>query len=257
MSSDVLNLINKSQDQQLFINKKYLNYILYSNIEKIEELTGLRFTNYNDNYLDSKIKNIKKIPDIFLIHEFFLSLYIAIAIEYQNYEFYFITKLDERGRKYDLGYPLNFQRDKIFRNLFLLDKEKVLNDINQPFYNRSKIYNIYKEYLNKIESKEKEFNLFNILQNPIECIIGFDATSQIFQIIGGLLRDKKMLNLSNVINLYDNNKKNDIYSYFLTKLQSNLSDNTIFNDKLKLLNNLTNNISSVKKIKGILTLNYI
>jgi hypothetical protein len=67
-------------------------------------------------------------------------------------------------------------------------------------------------------NKEKNYNLFNILQNPLECIVGFDAKNQIYQILGGLLKDKKLLQLSHVIDLNTEYSKNDVYDYFLKKL---------------------------------------
>jgi hypothetical protein len=255
ISSNILNIVNKSQNQSIYINTKYLNYILYSNIENIEKLTGLNLINYNDNYLDSKVKDIKKIPDIFLIHEFFLAIYIAI--EFQHIEFYFISKLDERGRKYDVGYPLNFQRDKILRNLFLLNKNKILEDINEPFHSRFKHFEIYSNYLNNVAFKEKEYNIFNILQNPIECIVGFDASSQVYQIIGGLLKEKNMLHLSNIINIDGIDTKNDIYIYFLNKLQEILNNSQYLKLLINNLNEYMHNINSVKKIKDTFALNLI
>lgn len=226
MSQKLLDIINLNQEQAMYINKKYLNYLLFSKISKIEELTGLGLTNYSENYLDSKIQDIKKVPDIFLIYEFFLAIYMAKQFQDDD-NIWFVSKLDERGRKYDVGYPLCFQRDKILRNLFFLDKFKVLNYINETFLKRSENYVIFKAYLENIEN-EKEYNKFNILQNPIECLVGFDATNQIFQILGGLLIDKNLLQLSNVINLNNNYSNHDIYSYFLKILQIELIKNNDF-----------------------------
>lgn len=153
-----------------------------------------------ENYLDleEKQQNIKKAPEAFLIHEFFLTLYLAEI--FQDNIIWFISKLDERGRKYDIGYPLNFYRNKIFRNLFLLDKQNVLKNINKENSIRKKNYKFYKEYIDKI-SNEEPYNKYNILNNPIECLVGFDAKNQIYQIIGGLIKDKKLLQLSHVIDL--------------------------------------------------------
>jgi hypothetical protein len=79
-----LKIINENQKLGLRINVKYLYYLLNSEIKTIEKLTGLGLQNYNDKYLDAKIADIKKVPDIFLIHEFFLSLYIALNFKNQN-----------------------------------------------------------------------------------------------------------------------------------------------------------------------------
>lgn len=223
MDTEVLNIINKSQNFSVSINEKYFNYLLNSKITKIEKLTNLKFSYYIKHYIDKTVEKMKGSQEMFLIYEFFLSLYIAEF--YKKQEFWFITKLDERGRKYDVGYPLNFYRDKILRNLFVWNKEKTLNYIEITLISKLKQYDIYKNYIKNIY-KEKEYNIFHILESPLECLVGFDAKNQIYQIIGGLLKDKKLLELSKVIKSNDQNIGDlDIYSYFLERLKKALLNN--------------------------------
>lgn len=243
VSQEIIDIINESQSLSLSINSKYLNYILNSKIETIQKLINLDFNYYIKNYLDKKVEEMKKSQLMFLIYEFFLSIYISNF--YKKYDFWFITKLDERGRKYDVGYPLNFYRDKFFRNLFVLDKQQILKDIEIPLLKKMEQFSIYNDYLQEILYKETEYNIFHILENPFECLVGFDAKSQIYQIIGGLIKDKKLLELSKV--LMNKDLDLDIYSYFLKKLKTKLAENIEFNKIIDFLNNyMLNNMRQLK-----------
>lgn len=250
-----LKIINENQKLGLKINVKYLYYLLNSEIKTIEKLTGLGLQNYNENYLDAKIADIKKVPDIFLIHEFFLSLYIAL--NFKNENLWFISKLDERGRKYDIGYPLNFYRDKILRNLFIWNKEIIEDCINESFNFKNKHFIIYKNYFKQIIDKEKEYNLYNILESPLECLVGFDATNQIYQIIGGLLKNIKLLEFTKVIKTNNNNNNNDIYYYFLNKIKIILYNNEELKLLIKRINNMISHIKSGIKIRLELSIEYL
>ena len=241
MNNKILKTINQTQKIPMYINKKYFNYLIYNKINEIEKMTGLKLKYFEENYLDldETQQNIKKVPEAFLIHEFFLTLYMAEI--FQNDIIWYISKLDERGRKYDVGYPLNFYRDKIFRNIFLLDKENVLKNIKEPIKIRNMYYKIYKEYIDKIWNEEG-YNKYNILSNPIESLVGFDAKNQIYQIIGGLIKDKKLLQLSHVIDLKTSYSFYDVYEYFLMKLRFELNKDEyfiklieIFNKRIKII----------------------
>lgn len=247
ISLDILNIINKSQKFSLSINEKYLNYILNSKITKIEKLTNLNFDYYIKYYIDKSVEEMKQSQEMFLIYEFFLSLYIAEF--YKKQEFWFITKLDERGRKYDIGYPLNFYRDKILRNLFVWNREKTLNYIEIPLNLKLKQYDIYRNYIQDIH-KEKEYNIFHILESPLECLVGFDAKNQIYQIIGGLVKDKKLLELSKVIKPKDQKFDDlDIYSYFLERLKIELWNNVELKTVISIINSLILNYTNWSKSK--------
>lgn len=58
--------------------------------------------------------NIKKTNNIYIINEFFEQLYIIESFLLFK-ELYFEIKLDERGRQYKVGYPLNFMSNKLIR----------------------------------------------------------------------------------------------------------------------------------------------
>lgn len=254
LSVDIIDLINKAQEGPLFINKKYFNYLLKSNVKKIEEITDLDITNFEKIYLDEHIskKTYRKVPQALWLEDFFLTLYI-IEI-FQNDDLWFISKLDERGRKYDVGYPLNFYRDKILRNVFLLNKQQIIDSINESIILRYNNYKVYYNYIKIILNKEKNYNIFNILQNPIECIVGFDAKNQIYQILGGLLKNKKLLQLSHIIDLDTEYSKNDVYDYFLKKLWKNLYQDKAFDIFISNLNKIIfmskkNEIKILKKLE--------
>lgn len=228
MSEEIIDLINKSQEEPLFINKKYYNYLLQSSVEEIQQITGLNIRDFEKKILDEhkSKRTFRVIPQGLWLEDLFLTLYMIDI--FQDDEFWFISKLDERGRKYDVGYPLNFYRDKLFRNIFLLNKEQIKSSINESIIKRYENYKIYYNYIRLIVNKEKNYNIFNIIQNPIECIVGFDAKNQVYQILGGLLKHKNLLQLSHVINLNTNYSKNDVYEYFLNKLWNNLYEDKEF-----------------------------
>jgi hypothetical protein len=79
MDTSVLNIINSTQKVSMYINKKYFNYLIYNKISEIEKMVKLNFKKFEKNYLDldETQQNIKKVPEAFLIHEFFLTLYMA------------------------------------------------------------------------------------------------------------------------------------------------------------------------------------
>lgn len=226
ISSNIINIINQNQRSSLAINEKYLNYILNSKIKKIQKFTNLNFDYYIKHYIDKSVEEMKSSQEMYLIYEFFLSLYIAEF--YKKQDFWFISKLDERGRKYDVGYPLNFYRDKILRNLFVWNREQTLKYIEIPLLEKIKQYEIYKNYIKNIH-KDDEYNIFHILESPLECLVGFDAKNQIYQIIGGLIKDKKLLKLSKVIKDKQENEEDlDIYTFFLERLKKTLLINVSF-----------------------------
>jgi hypothetical protein len=79
MDNKILNTINQTQKIPMYINKKYFNYLIYNKISEIEKMTGLKLKYFEENYLDldETQQNIKKVSEAFLIHEFFLTLYIT------------------------------------------------------------------------------------------------------------------------------------------------------------------------------------
>ena len=97
------------------------------------------------------LKEMRKIPKLFLVYEFFLT--ILIADLFKTYDLWYPVKLDERGRKIDDGYPLVFQRDKVLRNLFIFNRSYVSDCLNEKLINRDYNFSTYSKYLDKIIKK--------------------------------------------------------------------------------------------------------
>lgn len=95
--------------------------------------------------------------------------YILLNIPY---EFLFISKLYERG-KYDVGYPLNFYRDKFLRNLFVWNKQQNLKNIEIPLLEKIKQIN-FKKNLNALLPNSCHYLDSLLLYNTIEKIINLN-----------------------------------------------------------------------------------
>ena len=59
--------------------------------------------------------------------------------------------------------------------------------------------------------------------NGSNSLVGIDATNSAYQIIGGLLRNEKIMELTNIVG----NKKGDLYVYILLEFKKNLDFNKI------------------------------
>jgi hypothetical protein len=85
ISDKRLDLVNNIQKQSFSINKSYLQYLLKLPLNKLTEYTNLDFNYYLKLYPKfDKIRQMKKIQGLFLIYEFFLSIYIAEL--FQDYD---------------------------------------------------------------------------------------------------------------------------------------------------------------------------
>lgn len=154
-----------------------------------------------------------------------------------------------RGRKYYKGYPLNFLGKKLLRELFLLNKYKN-KLISEKNIEESLIdFHTYSCYIANIKDKKEEYNLYSILTNPKLTLVGFDAKSQVFQILGLLVLDINVLHYTNIINLKEELNLG-IYEYVLLKFkESYLSENTTFYNNLREL--VTLYCSNFNKKKGL------
>jgi len=226
-----LEIINKIQKIPLSINRIYLNYLFQSDINILENYLELEFKWFSEYIFDETKSKLRSIPDLFMVLEFMEALYIAKM--FKNFDKIWIPiKIDKRGRKYTQGYPLSFMGNRVLRDLFIINREKEREEYDNIISERIKNYYIYINYINKYGEKKMWYNLYNLLINPLTSIVGFDATSQVFQILGGLVLDINLLNYTKVLKS-KNLEFKGLYEYILDGIQNDLIDkNSIFYQEL-------------------------
>jgi hypothetical protein len=159
------------------------------------------------------------------VKQFLLSLYIVDIFKDLN-NIYFAVRGDSRGRLYLSGNPFNFQGIKILRNLIQSNTKNYLKQRN--FLTQQEWFNVY----NKLDFLTKKSFSLN-LKEKTKSLLPNDATSSIFQIMGGLIGSEKMLLLTNVLVEKNNTEPKDIYNFILTKMLFNMS----FLDEIKTIYN--------------------
>ena len=140
LNQKALDVINKLQKQELKINKKLLKFISMNKEKIVKELFK-----FNKDMLHKLLKGLdeKKIQfkkdrnsewkeyykeKALLISELSkldkLDNVLKVAQDYSNYEkFYFVYEVDFRGRIYAISDYLNYQGDKLARNLIYFFQE--------------------------------------------------------------------------------------------------------------------------------------
>jgi len=213
--------LNYMQKLPLRIDSTYLRFILNLKFDDIEDdykkhiclKTYLKLKNVNHFEYTQNSENMKR---------FLLSIFIADL--YQNFDIFFTNYFDRRHRFYLSGYPLNYQSDKLFRNLFLLKQQNYFS----PLLGKHKKLQdtIYTDYL----KKEKDpYHLWNIQHNnKNKVLFNYDANSSIFQIGGGLAMNKSILERTGIFDNQFSSDKKDIYSYIAEKLILELNYKLIF-----------------------------
>jgi hypothetical protein len=122
--------------------------------------------------------------------------------------------------------------NRVLRDLFIINREEEKKEYNNIISEKIKNYYIYINYINKYGEKKKWYNLYNLLINPLTSIVGFDATSQVFQILGGLTLDLNLLNYTKVLKT-KNLEFEGLYEYILDGIQKDLiNKNSIFYQEL-------------------------
>lgn len=206
VSNNYLDAINYLQSQALFINKDYLEGLLNMDMNEFEQ--QFKFTSNNEeqylsfnDYFDNKLP----IQGIVICEQIMFILFILNCLK--DFKLYFVFNIDFRGRIYNQGYPFSFYTYDIFRNIFYIENNSIIDE---------KIYKLKIE--NEILS-QKDKNIKNSL-------IGIDACASAFQIIGAIYKDLKMLELTNVISL---NNQYDIYEYIMENGIKYILDNKLIN----------------------------
>lgn len=199
---------NKLNDENKFIkhnlllniNRNYLNYIFSIDLDTLllyMDWTNLDMITFLDIINNNNKKNfLGNIANIYIINEFFEQLYIAEAFIIFN-KLYFEIKIDERGRQYKVGYPLNFISNKFIRPLFNFELYEELN-LNKKI----QTLNIYLNCLSDLVKKDKKkenYIIYNILKNPLTGLIGLDAVTQIYQLQATQIVDLDLLRITKVI----------------------------------------------------------
>jgi hypothetical protein len=194
------NLLNLNIDNNLFVNELELDFKSFLNYDSIK-------------------KNIFQLQNFVKVKQFLLSLFVVYIFK-DIEKFYFSVRGDSRSRLYLSGNPFNFQSVKVFRDLICSAKDefKFLEHTFNIEWEKKRINDIILNF----EKKKIVLNIKNSL-------IPNDATSSVFQIIGGLVGSKKLLNLTNIISEENSNEPKDIYIYVLEKMLSDI----IFLEKIK------------------------
>ena len=208
--------------------ENYNEYII-NNIE--------RYISNNILNLEYIIKNAEKINKQTNNEEIEITPTEKIILNFlYNYDrnstiYHYIT-VDYRGRMYNKG-AISFISSKLYRFLIKLDGNNIITNINDfyIFYIANQIKKVYtfkeaKEVYKNLNSfKDSEIkNIMNL--NKIikfkNTTINIDASASIFQIIGALLKNNKLLKYTN---LYDNTKVYDIYEYIIEIIKERIDAN--------------------------------
>jgi hypothetical protein len=191
-----------------------------------------------ENKNKNKNKNINiNINKIYNINEFFEQIYIAeVFLIFKK--IYFNIKIDERGRQYKIEYPLNFMSNKLLRCLFNFSYYKELN-LAEKIDNINIYKNLLKDLLNK-DKKSENYNIFNLLKNPLSCMVGLDAVTQIYQLQSAQLINLNLLEITKVINR--SNYNYDLYTLLQKKLINELNTNKNKQEIEVLLENKKNSL---------------
>lgn len=208
-------VLNYLQSISYCINKKYLHYLMNLTFFEIPSdytkeihletyLSGANKTK-GKNWILSNNENMK---------HFLLALFIADIFQYCP-RMYFTNFFDNRHRLYLAGFPLNYQADKLFRNLFILSSEVSNKNPDRLKY--------YKKYFKK---EEDPFHRWSIKNNIDQSLFNFDAVSSVFQISGGLSGCVEALQRTGIINTIKTGKE-DIYSFIAKELATELDYDTI------------------------------
>lgn len=248
LTSKRLKLLNELQNVSFSINQKYLRYLLRLPLNKFKELTNYNLEWFKKEIITNDIKKIRSISELFEILEMFEGIYIAEL--YTKFdELWAPVQIDMRGRKYYKGYPLNFLGNKVLRELFLLNKYKNKVILKRNIEEALHDFHIYQMYLAQIKSKKEEYNKFNILSNPKLTLVGFDAKSQVFQILGLLVLDINLLHYTNILKIKEE-LNIGLYEYVLLKYKEKcILKSSDFNIKLREL--VTLYCSNFNKKKGL------
>ena len=193
-----LEQINYLMSTPLTISSEYVKRILDLDENVVRDTVDLSVLKFKSDYNNNQ--------KVYEAKRFLFTLFLADAfsglIIYLNWGF------DGRGRFYNTNAPLCFQGNPIIRNLFILKTEEILKEESLSL------------------TKYRTLNTFEKLNydiNGSNSLVGIDATNSAYQIIGGLLRNEKIMELTNIVG----NKKGDLYVYILLEFKKNLDFNKI------------------------------
>jgi DNA-directed RNA polymerase len=180
----------------------------------------------------------------------FINLGILLC-KYNIKDYYLPIKLDSRGRMYNSGF-LNPVNNKLLRNLMILDETISFN------YSKE-VDDISMYYLNFQECKQKGMTTYDYkpgkIRNPVSYFcadkgelvkqtVQFDATASMLQILAILTRDKKLMQLTNVV-YTDTERIQDPYEYVITHMNLDMDGD---NELKKTIFKLSTQRSMVKGV---------
>lgn len=204
-----VNLMNYLQSIPFKINQNFLNSLMKFSFNDIpddyKKEISLKTYCYDtgiNKYTISNNENMK---------QFLLALFVADIYQFCP-SIYFTNFYDNRHRLYLSGFPLNYQSDKLFRNLFINIKAyPIVTELEKKYY---------KDYLN---AEKDPYVYKNLIENSDTGLYNFDAVSSVFQISGGLSFCSDILKRTGVI-VTD---KEDAYTFLANKLLNTLDFNLI------------------------------
>lgn len=228
VNKEYLKIINQMQGEEYRINKEYLKNILELPLKYFQEITKMEWLEYYEDIKNNTInwEKYKNKQEIYIMHEYCEIIYIAEI--YKKYkEIYFKIKIDSRFRKYIEAYPLNFIGTKIFRMLITFGGEEEKISYKQEIKNYKKYEEYIKENISKVKYEE-QYQFLNVLKEPKKSLIGLDATSQVFQILGGLILDKKLLKYTKVLE----GEEKGLYEYIEKEMKTELEKKEAYYKKI-------------------------
>lgn len=225
LSDEYINAINYLQSSSFTINIDYLNQLLNLDIIEIEKEFTYSVTNQsgfkeeiNVNF-QRYVQGDSNIVESNICYEFLFNIFLLLA--FKDYEIYFVYFMDFRSRIYPHGYPLNFYTNKILRKCFLSKNR------DKYFFEDQLMDKLYLKYEENLDFYYKI--AYNYTKIKSKFLIGMDASASAFQIQGTLMKDLKMMKLTNIFNPSD--ERQDIYSHIMTEFKVYLNNNPLnYND---------------------------
>lgn len=244
-----LDSINYLQSIPLTINTDHLKWLLELPFQSIS-LDYRRKISLSD-YL-GLTQNRRSINSYINMQNFLFSLFIADL--YSCLPIYFTNSNDPRHRLYITGNPLNFQSDKLFRDLFIFSFD--INKNEKDFIKHDSSF--LEDYINNTKNFYHKTAVYNDSANAL---FNFDANSSVFQISAGLSYNFDILTQTGVLNpkllseyewfKYKHFSTIDVYEQMKTILLEKLDYKAITNHYQEFLDKNQNHLTSHKFILSL------
>lgn len=224
-----LSTVNKLQQRNAFaINTTFLYYLMDLTVQQLGDCTelGLAFQEYVRRRItkSSTRQAGSATIDLLPVFEYLSTMFLAeLYSRRSNLGFYFLYFLDRRCRLYLRAYPLSFFATRHLRPLF------VQAHTSSPALSFEARARLFEQEVLGFFSRSEWAAKAGFLLDPSRSLAGLDASSQLYQLLGGLLGDRRLLTLTYVLPLEElvigprtADESLGLYEYLLLKFKEHL-----------------------------------